>query len=268
MVQEREKERSALGRLICCAALGVALLVAHGARANDGAVDGLRLGDTPATALKWFSGHYAQCALQRSAYHALPGEATGPLATVAVNEGTMTVCHGTPESSDSVDIVVVHFAHPDVAADRPVFEILRERQYPDPTLHAQKHVRYPLDKVLSDLRKQYGKPSDERREHVHSSDPSSSPGRSGGDPQGETIRLLWAPKGKLPAGSGHGQGGAHSHGHIECDCGDRYVIAEIEAARSRQTRPANRAYVTRVSVFAVNEDVRRRQVTWNRQWLK
>jgi len=232
-------------------------------------IAGLRLGDTPAAIVEWLKANYSQCRPQRSVYHALPGEATGPLAIVAINEGTMEVCEGTPEGSDSTDVIVVRFAHPSIVADRGVFEILTERQYPDPLLSAKKQVRYPLDKVMANLRKQYGRPTEERRER-HAATPAN-PGAPAGAAvtrEDQTIRLLWASKGKLPEGEGQGQGAAHAHGHVECDCGDTYVIAEIEATRSRATRPANQQYVTRLSVFGVQADVRRRQEVWNAQWLK
>jgi hypothetical protein len=231
-------------------------------------IGGVRLGDTPANVVDWLKATYPQCRQQRSVYHPLPGETNGPLAIVMINEGTMEVCEGTPEGTDSMDIVVVHFAHPSIVADRGVYEALVERHYPDALASPKKQVRHPLDKVLADLRKRYGKPTDERRERADHSAPASTSARSRAvtQPQHDTIRLLWASGGRLPS-EGHAGNAGHSHGHIECDCGDVYVVAEIEATRSHATRPSNRAYVTRVALFVVDAKVRSRQQLWNDQWL-
>jgi hypothetical protein len=248
---------SSLGLLLVASTL----TLAHAEPPGSGTVAGLSLGDTPSSIVAGLREKYPQCDLQRSIYHALPGEKAGPLAIVAINEGTINLCHGSPEDANSTDHITVRFAHPAVAADRGAFEIHVDRHYPDPALSPQKQVRYPLDKVMARLQSEYGRPSDEKRERR----PSASAGLAkslgvGADVKrdDETLRLLWAPKGRLVA----------DEDPAKCDCGDRYVIAEIEVTRSPVTRPANRPYVTRLSVFVQQADVRRRQDAWNAQWVR
>jgi hypothetical protein len=237
------------------------LTLAHAEPPKSSTVAGIRLGDTPANIVAWLREKYPQCDLQRSIYHALPGEKAGPLAIAAINEGTINVCHGTPEDGSSTDHITVRFAHPSIMADRGAFEIHVDRHYPDPALSSQKQIRYPLDSVLARLRRDYGEPSDQKREHRPSASANLAKSLGVGTDvkrNDETVRLLWAPKGKLVA----------DQDLDKCDCGDRYVIAEIEVTRSPMTRPANRAYATRLSVFVQQADVRRRQDAWNAQWLR
>ena len=245
------------------------LSAANAEAPKSSTVAGLQLGDTPQSIVQRLKTRYPHCDHQRSAYRPMPGETAGPLAIVAINEGTMNMCQGTPEGDDSTDIVIVRFAHPSIAADRGAFEILVNRLYPDPLLTPRRQVRYTLDKVLADLKRRYGRPTDEHSERAKSQSASiaASLGVAPDVKRDDRfIRLLWATKGRLD----HVQGdsGGHGHAHYECDCGDRYLIADIETTRSPATRPANRAYVTRVSLFMQQADVRGRQDAWNAQWQR
>jgi hypothetical protein len=225
-------------------------------------VAGIELGDAPDDVLSQLRKDYAQCNLQRSVYQALPGENERPLAEVAINEGTLQSCAGTPEGGDLQDALVVRFAHASVEPGRSVFHIRRERTYPDAALAAAR-IQYPWDKLLASLRKTYGRPTDERREHVASASTNAAVSLGiGGDIKREDVRvrLLWAPRGRLAA----------DRDLEECDCGGSYVAAEIEITRSPRTRPANRFFVTKMTLFVEDPELRRRQEAWNaaRPWLQ
>jgi hypothetical protein len=249
-------------RSALCVAIAASTLSSANAEApGSPSVAGIRLGDAPAKVTDFLRKQYPPCDHQRSIYHASPGETAGPLAQVAINEGTMNVCQGTPEGPDSTDALVVRFAHPAVDPERGTFEIHLDRHYPDPALASAKQIRYPYDKLLAQLRRQYGKPIDERRDRVASTSASMAKSLGIGDTvkrEDYLVRLLWAPTGKLGKDEITG----------ECDCGDRYVRAEIEISRSPVTRPANRYYVVRLALFTRDAGVHRRQSAWDRQWLQ
>jgi hypothetical protein len=243
-----------------CAALAASTLSCARAEApRSVSVAGIALGDTSASVTAHLRRVYPQCKLKRSIYRALPGEDARPVADVALNERTLDVCPGTPEGSDSVDVVVARFAHPSIDPQGGVFEIRFDRSYPDPALSSAREVRYPLEKVLAKLRQQYGRPTDERRDRVASTSANLAKSLGVGSTvkrEDFLVRLLWADSGKLDA----------DWSAERCACTGRYVHAQIEMSRSLATRPANRYYVTRVAVSVRDTETWNRQQAWNAQW--
>jgi hypothetical protein len=241
----------------CAVALGAS--EARAAQPKTLSVFGLALGPGPESVRKTLSERYPHCAILPSVYHASSGYLTDVIAILDIARGTLDVCRDGPAGSDVEDAISVIFAHPAVDPQQPLYQIDFQRSYPDVVLGSPAKIRYSFDKLRAELFRTYGVPVDERRERASSASAdlakSLSLGR-GVQREDYVVRYLWAAKGRL----------LEDRESTECDCGARYVKAELEISRSPSTIPKNQYYVLSLKIFVRDEEIGMRQDAWNAQW--
>ncbi len=253
-------------------AAAAALLGASGALAAPPlqlSAFGFNLYSTPTVAMATFEREYQPCYPVRSIYHGRPGD-TGPITSdLSVNPGMIyedigapDVCSYSPAGDGITDAIETKFAHPDIAADQPMYSLEVQRLYPDVVYGHPARLRNTFEALRAQLFRTYGRPTDQRRERIVSSAANLAWSLGiGGDVKREDymVRYLWAAKGKLVD---------EEDEQSTCRCDGPYVKAVIEISRSPTTIPKNTFYVLSVEISAQDQDLRSRQDAWNAQWLR
>lgn len=222
-------------------------------------VFGLALGPGPESIRSELTRRYPQCATLPSTYHTSSGYPDNVIAILDIARGTLDVCRNGPAGSDVEDSISVTFAHPSIDPNQPLYQIDFERSYPDVVLGTPAKIRYPFDKLRAELFRTYGVPLEEYRERTSSASADLAKSLSlgvGAKREDYVVRYLWAEKGHLVG----------NWETIECDCGARYVRAELEITRSPSTIPKNQYYVLMLRLFVRDAEMGARQDAWNAQW--
>jgi hypothetical protein len=157
------------------------------------------------------------------------------------------------------DAISATFAHPAIDPNQPLYQIDFQRSYPDVALGTRAKIQYPFDKLRAELIRTYGVPLVEHREQITSAaaDLAKSLSRGAGVKREDyLVRYLWAEKGRP----------VEDHESMECDCGARYVRADLEISRSPSTVPKNQFYVLTLKLFVRDTEIGARQDAWNAQW--
>jgi len=241
--------------------VGVFCLWVVGARAEapkEVSAFGLALGQTPAQVRAVLSARVPHCAILPSVYHESEGYTDDVTAILDVARGTEDVCRSGP-GEDVEDELSAFFAHPSIAEKQPLYQIDWQRTFPDVALVPHSKIKYSFDKIRAELFRTYGRPIDDRQEKTTSSAADLATSLSLGKNvkrEDYLVRYLWASKGRLP----------DSRDSPDCDCGARYVKAELEISRSPLTNPKNMYYVLSLSIFVRDTDLGARQEAWNAQW--
>jgi len=242
---------------------------AQGAAPKQAGAFGVELGATPNTVAEVLADRYRPCSAVKSIYHEMPGESTPPIAELDINPGLTfndigapDVCSYSPAGDGITDSIETRFTHPDVDRHQPAFSIETKRVWPDVVYAPVPKLRNSFDEVRADLFRIYGRPIDERREHIASAAANLAASLGVGQNvkrEDYLVRYLWAVKGRLPDVENQ---------DATCDCGGRYVKAVIEISRSPSTIPKNKFYVLSVALFVEDSDLRARQDAWNAQWQR
>ena len=235
-----------ISAVTCAVALGVG--EADAAQPKALSVFGLALGPGSESVRKTLSERYPRCAILPSIYHAssdYPGDA---IAILDIARGTLDVCRDGPEGSQVEDSISVIFAHPSIDPAQPLYQIDFQRSYPDVVLGSPAKIRYSFDKIRAELFRIYGVPVDERRERTSSASADLAKSLSLGQGvkrEDYLVRYLWAERGRL----------VDDREFTICDCGARYVKAELEIARSPSTIPKNQFYVLSLKIFVRDAEI-------------
>src|SRR5439155_4173244 len=139
------------------------------------------------------------------------------------------------------------------------YQIDFQRSYPDVALGTRAKIQYPVAKLRGELIRTFGVPLVERRELTTSAAANLAKGLSRGagvKREDYLVRYLWAEKGR-PVGDWES---------VECDCGARFVRADVEISRSPSTIPKNQYYVLTLKLLVRDAETGMRQDAWNAQW--
>jgi hypothetical protein len=220
---------------------------------------GVALGQTPAAVRSILGQRYPGCATVPSIYHesrGYPGEVT---AILEVARGSLDVCRGSPEGKDLEDSIAVTFAHPSIAESQPAYQIDVTRAFPDVALARKGKIVYAFEKMRAELFRVYGRPLETSTEAMTSAAADLEKTLAVGvdvKRDDRRVRYLWA-----------------SQGHLEenlevptCDCGVRYVQADLEISRSPSTIPKHQFYVLSLHILIRDAELGARQDKWNAQW--
>jgi hypothetical protein len=243
----------------CAVALGAS--DAGAAQPKALSVFGLALGPGSESVRKTLTERYPRCAILPSVYHASSGYPSDAIAILDIARGTLDVCRDGPPESEVEDSISVNFAHPAVDPNQPLYQIDFQRSYPDVMLGSPAKIRASFDKIRAELFRTYGVPVDERRERTVSASADLAKSLSLGQGvkrEDYLVRYLWAERGRL----------VDDREFTNCDCGARYVKAELEISRSPSTIPKNQFYVLSLKLFVRDAEIGMRQDAWNAQWQR
>jgi hypothetical protein len=234
---------------------------ARAAQPKSLSVFGLSLGPGPEAGRAALEKRYPQCAVLPSVYHESEGYPDNVIAILDIARGTLEMCRDGPAGSEVEDEISTMYAHPSVDRNQPLYQIDFQRTYPDVVLGTNTHIRYPFDKLRAELVRTYGIPLEEHREKTSSSSADIAKSLAidrGVKREDYLVRMLWAEKGRVVG----------NWEPMECDCGLRFVRADIEISKSTATIPKNQYYVLTLKVFVQDAEIAKRQDAWNAQWQK
>jgi hypothetical protein len=245
-------------------ALATSLCIALAAHAHGEAPKGLTafgatLGQSPDAVRAVLTKRYPTCAILPSVYHESPGFPPDVTAIFDIARGTLDVCRDTPDGKDLEDALSVTFAHPSIAEGQPAYQIYAERVFPDVALAPRGKIVHSFNKVRDELFRLYGKPTEQDMQPIASAAADLEKSIAVGSNvkrEDFRVRYLWASRGHLEA-------------NLEtptCDCGPRYVQADLEISRSPSTSPKNQYYVLSLHLLVRNAELGTKQDAWNAQW--
>jgi hypothetical protein len=220
---------------------------------------GLALGQTPELVRSILTERVPRCAILPSIYHESAGYPNDVTAIFDIARGTLDVCRSGPGEGDVEDALSVNFAHPSIAEKQPLYQIDWERTFPDVALVPHSKIEYSFDKIRAELFRTYGRPTSQRKERITSAAADLAKSLAldkNVQREDALVRYFWASTGRMP----------ESRDSTECDCGPRYVIAELEISRSPSTNPKNQYYALSLSIFVRDAALGARQDAWNAQW--
>jgi hypothetical protein len=248
-----------LALLVRVAPIAFAMVNAHAELPRQVSAFGIALGQTPEAVHTILGKQYPNCALLPSVYHESAGYSPDPLAILDIARGTMDVCRTGATGREVEDSLSATFAHPSIDPRQPLYQIDVQRGYPDVALVRNSKVQYPFDKIRAELFRTYGKPIETRREKISSAAADFAKSLAldmNVRREDFLVRYLWAAKGRLD----------ENRESTQCDCGPRYVHADLEVSRSPSTSPSNQEFVLTLHIFVRDEELGSRQDTWNAQW--
>ena len=248
-----------LALLIRVAPIAFAMVNAHAELPRQVSAFGIALGQTPETVRTILGQQYPYCALLPSVYHESAGYSPDTLAILDIARGTLDVCRTGAAGREVEDSLSATFAHPSIDPRQPLYQIDVERTYPDVALVKNSKIQYPFDRIRAELFRTYGKPIETRREKVISAAADLAKSLALDKEvrrEDSLVRYLWAAKGRLD----------QNLESTACDCGPRYVRADLEVSRSASTSPRNQEYVLTLHIFVRDAELGSRQDTWNAQW--
>ncbi len=222
---------------------------------------GIALGESPEKVSSTLSRLYSRCAVATSIYHESEGYPPEVVALLEIRRGTLTDCRAGPAGADVADAVSATFAHPSLSPDQPLYQLDVQRTYPDVVLEKQRRISHSFDKLRAELTRTYGKPTQELTEKISSTSADLAKSLEIGQDirrEDRLVRLLWASKGRVQT----------SRESLACDCGERYVRADIEISRSPSTTPKNQFYVLLLNIFIQDAPIAAKQEIWNSQWQR
>jgi len=250
-----------LRHLLVAASLALSAAAASAEPPKQLSVDGLAIGQTPDAARTILTKRYPSCALLPSVFHESTGYPKDVLAILDIGRGTLDTCRAGPAGRETDDEATLMFVHPSLASNQPLYQIDVQRSFPDAALVKNSKILYPFDKIRAELFRTYGRPTEERKEKITSAAASFERGLSvGGEVKREDylVRYLWANRGHLDA----------NLESATCDCGPRYVKADLEISRSPSTNPKSQFFVLKLRVVVRDSELGDRQDEWNAQWQK
>lgn len=222
---------------------------------------GITLGESPEKVTSTLGRLYSRCAVAPSIYHESEGYPPEVVALLEIRRGTLIDCRAGPAGADVADAISATFAHPSLSPDQPLYQLDVQRTYPDVVLEKQRRISYSYDTLRADLIRTYGKPTQERTEKISSTSADLAKSLEIGQDirrEDQLVRFLWASKGRIEA----------SRESLACDCGERYVRADIEVSRSPSTTPKNQFYVLLLNIFIQDAPIAAKQDVWNSQWQR
>ena len=248
-----------LALLIRVAPIAFATVNAHAELPRQVSAFGIALGQTPETVRMILGQRYPYCSLLPSVYHESAGYSADTLAILDIARGTLDVCRTGATGREVEDSLSANFAHPSIDPRQPLYQIDVQRTYPDVALVRNSKVQYPFDKIRAELFRAYGKPIETRREKITSAAADLAKSLAigvGAKREDQLVRYLWASNGRLDT----------DRYSPRCECGPRYVEADLEITRSPSTNPKNQFYVLSLHIVIRDAELGARQDAWNAQW--
>lgn len=237
---------------ILAALISLSITCAHAEAPKQLSAFGLALGQPPESVQSLLSHLLPNCSSDPSIYHESEGYADKITAILDVGQGSRGICRSGPEGDQVQHTLSLTFAHPSIAAGRPLYQIKWHRAFPDVALAPHAKMEYSFDKARSELFRTYGRPTEVREEKT------TTAAAKNAQREDKLVRYLWATKGRLPK----------DLQSTVCDCGSRYVIATLAISSSPSTIPKNQFFVLSLNIFVRDNDIGARQDEWNAQWQK
>lgn len=242
---------------------------AQAASPKDKSVQSLRLGMSPDQAQTLLQSAYQACEVSKK-FH--PSETTANegdaaaqiLAELALETGEIgkTSRKFSCNQTDVIDKFNLKFLSAESDIGQPLYEIAYLRFYGDPAIDSVTLIQYPFESIRKSLFDQYGNPSGQLRIKTSVNQPAvRTRGKitlpAGNDYESFNITYVWGGKGLR----------AQSLTYCMENCGDYYLIANLNIVKRKALLPRNTFYVRSVSLKMVDSILEEKQFDWSYQKL-
>ncbi|HSH73366.1 MAG TPA: hypothetical protein VK974_09945 [Methylophilaceae bacterium] len=228
-------------------------------------VETIRLGMGAEQALSELANVYVGCDIAKVYHKEIDSEAAGSiLSEIAVETGELgkIIKKSACNNSDVIDKLNLKFLNSESDFQQPVYEIAFLRFYGDPEFNTLSPIKYQFEGIRKALFDKYGSPSGQLRVKTSVNQPASKKGKKpdvlANDYESFNITYVWGGRGLR----------AQTLTYCMENCGDYYLIANLNIVKRKNLLPRNTFYVRSISLKLVDSLLEEKQFDWSYKRLK
>jgi len=229
-------------------------------------IESIQLGMSAEQTISELANLYAGCDVSKVYHKEIDNQSVGNiLHAMAVETGELgkitkkSACN----SSDVIDKLDLKFLNSESDFQQPVYEIAFLRFYGDPDFNTLSPIKYQFEGIRKALFDKYGSPSGQLRVKTSVNQPVSKnkgtkPDTIANQYESYNITYVWGGRGLR----------AQTLTYCMENCGDYYLIANLNIVKRKNLLPRNTFYVRSVSLKLVDAVLEEKQFDWSYSRLK
>jgi len=229
-------------------------------------VETIQLGMNAEQALDQLANTYVGCDVAKVYHKQIDSESAGSiLHTIAVETGELgkAIKKSACNNSDVIDKLDLKFLNSESDFQQPVYEIAFLRFYGDPEFNTLSPIKYQFEGIRKALFDNYGSPSGQLRVKTSVNQPVSKnkgkkPDVLANEYESFNITYVWGGRGLR----------AQTLTYCMENCGDYYLIANLNIVKRKNLLPRNTFYVRSISLKLVDSVLEEKQFDWSYNRLK